>query len=164
MKDRYRKKGSWRSFIEPKRREGLVSNIAIVKETVRGKSIVLVDDSIVQGTSSKMIVGKKLHSAKETSLLLTFPPIMYPCYAGIDFPTQQELLAYRIYGTTKDLDKVNKTLAKQIGVSFLGYNDLECLCESIGIPEHELCLSCSTGDYSCLKREPKFKTREEMKC
>ena len=163
MKDRYRKKGSWRSFIEPKKREDVVSNILTIKEAVDGKRIILIDDSIVRGTSSKIIVGKKLKFAKEVSLLLTFPPIMYPCYAGIDFPTQKELLAYRICRDVKDINEINRKIAKHIGVSFLGYNDVENLSRGIGIPLSQLCLSCITGDYSCLKRKPKFKTRKEMK-
>ena len=163
MKDRYRKKGSWRSFIEPKKREDVISNIITINEIVDGKRIILIDDSIIRGTSSKIIVGKKLKSAKEVSLLLTFPPVMYPCYAGIDFPTQRELLAYRICKGLKDLDEINKRIAKHIGVSFLGYNDVEGLSRGIGMPSSQLCLSCTTGDYSCLKRKPRFKTRREMK-
>jgi len=163
MKNRYRKKGGWRSFIEPEKREDVVSNITAIKEVVDGKRVILIDDSIVRGTSSRIIVGKKLRNAKKVSLLLTFPPIMYPCYAGIDFPTQEELLAYRVCGNMKDLDKINRKIAKHIGVSFLGYNDVENLSRGIGIPKCQLCLSCTTGDYSCLKRKPKFKTREEMK-
>jgi amidophosphoribosyltransferase len=164
MKDRYRKKGTWRSFIEPKKREEVVSNIIEIKEAVNDKRLVLVDDSIVRGTSSRIIVGRKLRSAKVVSLLLTFPPIMYPCYMGIDFPTQKELLAYRISGTGKNLEEINSAVAKYIGVHSLGYNDAEGLSKGIGIPKSELCLSCTNGNYDCLRRKPEFKTRKEMKC
>jgi len=163
MKDRYKRKGSWRSFIEPENREAVVSNITAIREIVDGKRIILIDDSIVRGTSSKIIVEQKLRNAKEVSLLLTFPPIMYPCYAGIDFPTQRELLAYRVCEDTKDLDEINKKIARHIGVSFLGYNDVDGLSRGIGIPKDQLCLSCTTGDYSCLKRTPRFKTRKEIR-
>jgi amidophosphoribosyltransferase len=164
MKDRYRKKGSWRSFIEPNKREDVVSNITSVKEVIDGKRIILVDDSIVRGTSSRIIVGKKLRSAKEVALLLTFPPVMYPCFAGIDFPTQKELMAYKICGTTKNLHEINRSMAKYIGVSNLGYNDLEGLSKGIGIPKCEMCLSCTTGDYSCLKYKPEFYKKKKMTC
>jgi len=163
MKDRYRRKGSWRSFIEPEKRDGVVSNITPIGQVLEGKEIILVDDSIVRGTSSKIIVRDKLKRAKKVSLLLDFPPIMYPCYAGIDFPTQEELLAYRVCKTTRDLDEVNREVGEEIGVSFLGYNDVEGLSRGIGIPRDQLCLSCTTGDYGCLKRKPRFRTREEMK-
>ncbi len=163
MKDRYRRKGSWRSFIEPEKREEVVLNIYPIKQVVEGKEIILVDDSIVRGTSSKILVKEKLKKAKKVSLLIDFPPIMYPCYMGIDFPTQEELLAYRICRTTDDLDEINKRIGEEIGVSFLGYNDVEGLSRGIGIPRDQLCLSCTTGDYGCLKYKPKFRSREEMK-
>ncbi len=163
MKDRYKKKGSWRSFIEPSKREDLVSNITAIKETIEGKKVILIDDSIVRGISSRIIVGKKLKGTKEVSLLLTFPPIRYPCYAGIDFPTQRELLTYRVCKDTKNLDEINMKIAKHIGVYFLGYNDIEGLSKGIGKPDCELCLSCITGDYSCLRRKPTSKTRKEIK-
>ncbi|HIE13906.1 TPA: amidophosphoribosyltransferase [Candidatus Bathyarchaeota archaeon] len=163
MKDRYRRKGSWRSFIEPEKREEVVLNVVSIKEAVKGKRVILIDDSIVRGTSSKIIVKSKLKSAKEVSLLLTFPPIIFPCYAGIDFPTQEELLVYRVCRGLCPLNEINEKVRKEIGVKALGYNDAEGLSKGIGIPVTELCLSCTTGDYSCFRYKPKFKTRKEMK-
>ena len=163
LKDRYKRKGGWRSFIEPEKREDIVSNIVAVRDVIEGKRIILIDDSIVRGTSSRIIIGKKLKNAKEVSLLLTFPPIMYPCYMGIDFPSQEELLAYRICKTTTNLEEINRRIAEHIGASFVGYNDIDGLSRGIGLPKDQLCLSCATGNYSCLKRKPKFRTREEMK-
>ena len=163
LKDRYKRKGGWRSFIEPEKRERIVLNIVSIADVIDGKRIVLIDDSIVRGTSSRIIIREKLKRAKEVSLLLTFPPIMYPCYMGIDFPSQEELLAYRICKTTMNLEEINRKIAKHIDASFVGYNDVDGLSKGIGLPKDQLCLSCATGDYSCLKRKPKFKTREEMK-
>ena len=163
LKDRYKRKGGWRSFIEPEKRESIVSNIVAIRDVIKGKRIILIDDSIVRGTSSRIIIGKKLKSAKEVSLLLTFPPIMYPCYMGIDFPSQDELLAYRICGTTTNLEEINRRVAEYIGASFVGYNDVDGLSKGIGLPKDQMCLSCTTGNYDCLKRKLKFKTREEMK-
>ncbi len=163
MKDRYQKKGTLRSFIEPEKREEVVLNINPIVQAIEGKEVILIDDSIVRGTSSKIIVKDKLKKAKEISLLVDFPPIIYPCYAGIDFPTQEELLAYRVCKTSQNLDEINKKVGEEIGVNFLGYNDIEGLSKGIGLPKSELCLSCTTGDYSCLKYKPRFRTREEMK-
>lgn len=163
MKNRYMKKGGWRSFIEPEKREDVVYKINAIKKVIEGKEIVLVDDSMVRGTSSKMIVRNKLKMAKKVSLLVTFPPIMYPCYAGIDFPTQEELLAYRVCKNTVNLEEINKSVGKEIEVNFLGYNDIESLSKGIDLPMDQLCLSCTTGDYSCLRYKPKFRKREEMK-
>ncbi len=161
MKNRYRSKGSWRSFIEPKKREEVVKKISPIRQIVEGKRVILVDDSIVRGTSSKIIVGRKLKNAEQVSMIVSFPPIMYPCYAGIDFPTQEELLVHRVCKTAKSLDEINRRIAREIGVKILGYNDVESLSKGIGIPKDQLCLSCTTGDYDCLKYGPRFKTRNE---
>lgn len=163
LKDRYRRKGSWRSFIEPEKREAIVSKIIAVREVIEGKRVILIDDSIVRGTSSKIIVGNKLKAAKSVSLLLTFPPIIYPCYMGIDFPSQEELLAYRVCGFSGSLEEINRKVAEHIGASFVGYNDVDGLSRGIGLSKDQICLACTTGDYSCLKHKPIFKSREEMR-
>ncbi|MEM1581913.1 MAG: amidophosphoribosyltransferase [Candidatus Bathyarchaeia archaeon] len=163
LKDRYKRKGGWRSFIEPEKRETIVSNIVAVKDIIDGKRIILIDDSIVRGTSSRIIVADKLKNAKEVSLLLTFPPIIYPCYMGIDFPSQEELLVYRVCGTMMNIEEINRKIAEFIGASLVGYNDVDGLSKGIGLPRDQMCLACTTGDYSCLKHKPRFKTREEMK-
>mgnify|MGYP000194438355 FL=1 len=138
-------------------------NITPIRHVVEGRKVILIDDSIVRGTSSKIIIREKLRYAKEVSFFLTFPPIMFPCYMGIDFPTQEELLVYRVCGTIQDMHEINRRVAKEIGVRFLGYNDVDGLSKGIGIPKEHLCLACTTGDYSCLKYWPKFRTREEMR-
>jgi len=157
MKDRYRRKGSWRSFIEPGKREEVVLNITPIRNAVERKKVILIDDSIVRGTSSKIIIKEKLKDAKDVFFLLTFPPIMFPCYMGIDFPTQEELLVYRVCGATRNTDEINKKVGKEIGVKFLGYNDADGLIQGIGLPKDQLCLACTAGDYSCLKQKPRFK-------
>ncbi|MEM3382475.1 MAG: amidophosphoribosyltransferase [Nitrososphaerales archaeon] len=166
MKDRYRKRGSLRSFIEPiqKRREEIVKKISAVRAVVNGKNVIVVDDSIVRGTSSLVIADiLRKAGAKKISFVITFPPIRYPCYAGIDFPTQEELIAYRFCKDKDDLNYINEMIAFALNVDFVGYNDIEGLSKAIGFPPGEFCFSCVTGDYSCLKCTPKFKSREEMK-
>ncbi|MCP8308801.1 MAG: amidophosphoribosyltransferase [archaeon] len=166
MKDRYRKRGSFRSFIEPiqKRREEIVKKIRAVKAIVDEKNVIVVDDSIVRGTSSLIITDiLKKAGAKKISFVITFPPIRYPCYAGIDFPTQEELIAYKFCKDKSDLNYINDMVTFALNADFVGYNDIEGLSKGIGLPVNELCLSCVTGDYSCLKYTPKFKSREEMK-
>ncbi|MCP8311779.1 MAG: amidophosphoribosyltransferase [Candidatus Methylarchaceae archaeon HK02M1] len=166
MKGRYRKRGSLRSFIEPvqKRREEIVKKVTAIRATVEGKDVIVVDDSIVRGTSSSIIVEiLKKAGAKKIGFVSTFPPIRYPCYAGIDFPTQEELIAYKVCKDAKDLGLINRRVASALSVDFVGYNDIEGLSRGIGLPVDELCLSCVTGDYSCFKSPPKFRTRKEMK-
>lgn len=164
LKDRYRKKGSMRSFIEPYQGERIEINKGIVPipEVIRGKNVVVIDDSIVRGTSSQSII-KILRSAgaSKISLIVTFPPIKYPCYAGIDFPSQDELLAFQNQNNKND--DLESEIAKSLGADKVIYNDTVTLAQAIGIDERELCFSCSNGNYKPLGIKPVFKTRAEVK-
>ena len=141
LKDRYRKKGSMRSFIEPYHGERIEINKGIIPipEVIKGKSVVVIDDSIVRGTSSQSII-KILRSAgaSKISLIVTFPPIKYPCYAGIDFPSQDELLAFQNQKNADDDDDVEDEIANSIGADKVIYNDTITLAQAIGIDEKEL--------------------------
>ncbi len=166
MKDRYGKKGGLRSFIQPSAQQRLEITRMIVPliEAVKGKDVIVVDDSIVRGTSSKQIIGAlKKAGAKKISLLSTFPPITHPCYTGIDFPTQEELVAYQAGDGSRTIEDINKNVADILKIDFVGYNSAEGLCEGIGIPWSELCLSCVTGDYSNLKDKPHIDKRKLQK-
>ncbi len=166
MKDRYRKKGSLRSFIEPtdKSREEVVREIITIKPVVDGKNVIVVDDSIVRGTSSKNLVrALRDAGAKKVYMVVTFPPIRHPCYMGIDFPTHKELLATRVDGDHVNIPELNIKVAREIGLDGLGYNDLTGLSEGIGLGQDEMCFACVTGVYLGLKKDPVIRTREEMK-
>ena len=164
LKDRYRKKGSMRSFIEPYHGERIEINKGIVPipEVIKGKNVVVIDDSIVRGTSSKSIIQiLRSAGASKISLIVTFPPIKYPCYAGIDFPSQEELLAFQ--NQEQGNSPIEFAVAKSIGADKVIYNDTITLAQAIGIDEKELCFSCSTGSYKPLGIKPVFKTRAEIK-
>src|SRR5207237_3348066 len=90
MKDRYRRKGSLRSFIEPtaKSREEIVREIITIKPVIDGKDVIVVDDSIVRGTSSRNIAQSLRDAgAKKVYMVVTFPPIRHPTYMRIHFQT-----------------------------------------------------------------------------
>ena len=165
LKDRYSKKGPLRSFIEPHQADRIEINrwIIPIEEIVREKHVVVVDDSLVRGTSSRAIVNAlRKAGARKISLLITYPPIKFPCYAGIDFPSQEELATFsdnKDYSDEQIIEKVRH----DIGADFLGYNDPENLSRAIGISTNSLCFTCTTGDYSSLGIKPVFKTRKEMK-
>ena len=166
MKDRYRRKGSLRSFIEPteKTREEIVREIITIRPVVEGKNVVVIDDSIVRGTSSKNIVrALREAGAKKVYMVVTFPPIRHPCYMGIDFPTRGELLANRIDGEADNINEISNRVAREIGVDGLGYNDVDGLSEGIGLGKDEMCYACVSGVYLGLKKDPVIRTREEMK-
>jgi amidophosphoribosyltransferase len=166
LKDRYSKKGSMRSFIEPYQNSRLEINKGIVpiREVIEGRHVVIVDDSIVRGTSSAEII-KTLRrvGARKISLMVTYPPIRYPCYAGIDFPSQEELIAYQHGAGEESNLKIGSRVAHVIDADNVAYNDTANLAKAIGMPEEELCFTCSTGNYTSLGIKPVFKSRIEMK-
>ncbi len=164
LKDRYSKKGPLRSFIEPHQTDRVEINrwIIPITEIIQGKHVIVIDDSLVRGTSSRTIIkALRRAGARKISMLITYPPIKYPCYAGIDFPSQEELATGANHdGTEKDMIERVKN---EIGADFLGYNDARNLASAVGIPLDSLCFTCTTGDYSTLGIKPTFKTRLEMK-
>jgi amidophosphoribosyltransferase len=166
LKDRYSKRGSMRSFIEPHQesRSEINKGIVPIREVIDGKKIVVVDDSIVRGNSSTFIIRTlRGAGAKQINMLITYPPISFPCYAGIDFPSQEELLAFRHTNDNLSGTQVGFNISKIIGADYVAYNSTTNLAKAIGIPKEELCFTCSTGDYSALGIKPIFKSRKQMK-
>ena len=130
-----------RTFIEPKqsiRNFGVKVKLNPVREILRGKRIILVDDSIVRGTTSKKIVNIiRAAGAKEIHMRITAPPLIAPCYYGIDIPTRRELIA-----STKSVEEI----CKFIGADSLGYLSLDAVLKSVG--DHEqFCSACFTDNY-----------------
>lgn len=165
LKDRYSKKGPLRSFIEPHQSDRIEINrwIIPISEIIDGKHVVVVDDSLVRGTSSKAIIkALRRAGAKKISMLITYPPIRFPCYAGIDFPSQEELATY-VNGKDLPLEEITEKVRSDIGADFLGYNDSENLAKAVGMPHDSMCFTCFTGNYESLGIKPVFKTREQMK-
>jgi amidophosphoribosyltransferase len=166
LKDRYRKKGSNRSFIEPHHEDRLEINKGIIPihEVIKGKHVVVIDDSIVRGTSSASIIQiLRAAGAKKISMIITYPPIRYPCYAGIDFPSQEELIAYQqAKGECSNTD-IGTRVSNIIHADYVAYNDTSSLSSAIGISREDLCFSCSTGDYTPLGIKPIFRSRLQTK-
>jgi len=131
-----------RTFIMPSQRTRNIAvrlKLNIVRENVRSKRIVLVDDSIVRGTTSKRIIARlRREGAKEVHLRIGSPPIIAPCYFGIDTPTKEELIASK-----HSVEEIREIL----GVDSIGYLSIEGLIDAIGIPYSDLCLGCLTGEY-----------------
>ena len=166
LKDRYSRRGSMRSFIEPNQESRVEINKGIIpiREVIDGKNIVVVDDSIVRGNSSKSIIRTlRAAGAKRINMIITYPPISYPCYAGIDFPSQEELLAFRHANNDLSGTQAGVNISKIIGADYVAYNSTTNLAKAIGISKEELCFTCSTGDYSALGIKPIFKSRKQMK-
>ncbi|MCY4523426.1 MAG: amidophosphoribosyltransferase, partial [Halobacteriovoraceae bacterium] len=136
IKNRY----SHRSFIldsQEKRQRTVELKLSPVCSEIEGKNIMLVDDSIVRGTTSRRIVSLlKEYGAREVTLAITCPPIAYPCYYGIDFPSAEELVAYG-----RSIEDINE----KIGAKKIIYLDEDDLREAIGLDS--LCMACLNGKY-----------------
>ena len=166
LKDRYSRKGPLRSFIEPHQSDRVEINRWIIPITsvISGKHVVVVDDSLVRGTSSKAIIkALRRAGARKISMVITYPPIRFPCYAGIDFPSQDELVTFIDDGKEYDEKELTEKVRQVIGADFLGYNDEKNLAEAVGIDVDSMCFTCSTGNYATLGIKPVFKTRAEIK-
>ncbi|HYL66494.1 MAG TPA: amidophosphoribosyltransferase [Nitrosopumilaceae archaeon] len=166
LKDRYSRKGPLRSFIEPHQSDRVEINrwIIPITQVIDGKHVVVVDDSLVRGTSSKAIIkALRRAGAKKISMVITFPPIKYPCYAGIDFPSQEELVTFFDKSGEYSEEEMVEKVRQVVGADFLGYNDAKNLANAIGIDTNSMCFTCSTGDYSPLGIKPIFKSRAEIK-
>ncbi len=130
-----------RTFIEPKqsiRNFGVKIKLNPVWEILRGKRVILIDDSIVRGTTSRKILHiVRSAGAREIHLRITSPPLVAPCYYGIDIPTRQELIA-----SAKSVDEIGRF----IGADSIGYLSLEAVLRSVG-DRRDYCTACFTGRY-----------------
>ena len=139
MKNRY----IGRTFIQPtqKKRDTAVKlKLNAIASAVRGKSVVMVDDSIVRGTTSGKIVRMLRNAgAKEVHMCISSPPIVYPCYYGIDTSVRKELIA-----ATKSVEEI----CEYIGADSLHFLSLEGLKHCMGKlgPDH-MCYACFNGGY-----------------
>jgi amidophosphoribosyltransferase len=143
-----------RTFISPAQREEMADlKYDIDPDLVRGKSIVLIDDSLVRGTTMLRLV-KRLREcgAAQIHLRLASPPILSPCFYGIDFPTIQELLARKFMdGTLHEGDvlplDVLSAIAQYLGVDSIRYLPVSAIPRALGRSKETTCMACVTGGY-----------------
>jgi amidophosphoribosyltransferase len=131
-----------RTFISPdqKMREIDVKiKLAPIREVVNGRRIVVVDDSIVRGTTTKgKIKAFRDAGAKEIHMRVSCPPIRFPCFYGIDFPTKEELIA-----ANRTIEQIRDFLE----VETLGYMSIDGLLSSAALPKDHYCQACWEGKY-----------------
>jgi amidophosphoribosyltransferase len=136
MKNRY----VGRTFIQPSqtmRRLGIRIKLNPLREAIASRRLVVVDDSIVRGNTTKAIVGMLREAgARQVHVRITSPPVRWPCFYGIDMATRSELVA---------ADLLAGQVAEFIGADSLGYLSLEALTGAAG--GEGLCAACFTGDY-----------------
>jgi amidophosphoribosyltransferase len=131
-----------RTFIQPSqtlRDRGVKLKLNPLPDSIRGKRLVVVDDSIVRGTTTKQIVAALREAgATEVHIRITCPPVKWPCFYGIDMPTRQELI-----GADLSVEEIRA----YVGADSLGYLSQEGMIEATGRPASEFCAACFDGEY-----------------
>ena len=129
-----------RTFIKPTQEQRVSAvhiKLSVIEEAVRGKRIVLTDDSIVRGTTIKNLINMlRKAGAREVHVRISSPPFLYPCYYGTDVPDNSQLIADRL-----SVDEI----CEQIGADSLGYMKLEDLSQMTG--DLGVCTACFSGKY-----------------
>jgi amidophosphoribosyltransferase len=131
-----------RTFIEPQqgiRHFGVKVKLNPNREVLEGRRVVVIDDSIVRGTTSRKIVRMvRAAGAREVHVRISSPPIQWPCYYGIDTPTRKELI-----GSSHRVHEIQRYL----GADSLGYLSLEGMLKATGADPEHFCHACFTGQY-----------------
>ncbi|AAR35010.2 amidophosphoribosyltransferase [Geobacter sulfurreducens] len=131
-----------RTFIEPQqsiRHFGVKIKLNPVREVLKGKRVVVIDDSIVRGTTSRKIVKMVRNAgASEVHVRISSPPTSYPCYYGIDTPTRKELIS-----SSHTIEEIRK----YITADSLGYLSEEGLLQAVGAGSNPFCKACFSGGY-----------------
>lgn len=131
-----------RTFIQPTqamRQMGIRLKLNPLRSVIEGKRLIVVDDSIVRGNTQRAVIQMlRAAGAAEVHVRISSPPVMWPCYYGIDFATRAELIA-----TGMDIPEI----CRSIGADTLGYLSYESMVEATGQPENELCTACFSGRY-----------------
>ncbi len=138
-----------RSFIQPTQSDRVATvkmKLTVIREAVRGQRLAVVEDSVVRGTTTRAKIGALREAgAKEIHLRVASPPIRHPCYFGIDFPDQKELVAHG-----RSVDEIRAFL----GVDSLHYLSQEGMLASVNMAPEKYCTACFSGDYPVNVDEP----------
>jgi len=131
-----------RTFIQPSqslRDRGVKLKLNPLPDSIRGKRLVVIDDSIVRGTTTKQVVTMLREAgATEVHIRVTCPPLQWPCFYGIDMPTRQELIA---------ADLTVDQIRSYVGADSLGYLSLDGMVTAAGGEKESFCRACFDGEY-----------------
>ena len=149
-----------RTFIQPSQ---LIRDFKVkiklnpVKDALRGKRIVIVEDSVVRGTTSRgRVRALRSAGAKEIHMRISCPPLISPCFYGIDFPSRKELIAS---------NHTIEEMREFIGVDSLKFLSLDGMLSSMALPKEEFCTACFTGKYpTTICKPPSKKALEKTRC
>jgi amidophosphoribosyltransferase len=137
-----RNRYSGRTFIQPSqamRQRGVNVKLSPLREVVRDRKLIVVDDSIVRGTTTKQIVGLlRKAGAREVHLRISAPPIYHPCFYGIDTAIERELIA-----ATHSVEEIREF----VGADSLGYLSIQGVLAALELPYEQFCFACFDGRY-----------------
>lgn len=140
-----------RTFIDgaASRRQKAESKYTPLREVLEGKRVILVEDSIVRSTTMRVLLGRMrtLGRAREIHVRIACPPIIAPCFYGIDMSTIDELFASRFLPDGRLTEEAQAAMASNLGAESLRYLPVESVARSIDLPEAALCQACITGCY-----------------
>jgi amidophosphoribosyltransferase len=141
-----------RTFIEGgrARKAKAATKYTPLREVLEGKRVILVEDSIVRSTTMNVLLDRirDVGGAKEIHVRVACPPIVAPCFYGIDMSTIDQLIAPKYFGVDGELtDDSQQKLADDLGADTLRYLPVEAIARAIGMPAEHLCRACVTGKY-----------------
>ncbi|HAN98240.1 MAG TPA: amidophosphoribosyltransferase [Planctomycetaceae bacterium] len=146
-----RNRYSGRTFIEggSGRRKKAETKYTPLREVLQGKRVILVEDSIVRSTTMKVLIDRiyERGGAKEIHVRVACPPIVAPCFYGIDMSTIDELFAPRFMDGNELTTAIQDRMASELGCDSLRYLPVEAIARSVGFPPADLCQACITGEY-----------------
>jgi amidophosphoribosyltransferase len=147
-----------RTFIQPtqdQRSSSVEIKLAVLKDMVKNKRVIVVDDSVIRGTTSRSRIKLLWDAgAKEVHLRVSCPPTRHACYYGIDFPNTKDLIAS---------NHTMEEIRKHIGVDTLGYLSVEGMLSAVSRPKEAYCTACWTGKYPVPPVDEMDKAKHEKK-
>ncbi len=141
-----------RTFIEGgrARKAKAAAKYTPLREVLQGKRVILVEDSIVRSTTMNVLLDRirDVGGAREIHVRVACPPIIAPCFYGIDMSTIEQLIAPKYFSTSGELtDAAQQRLADDLGADSLRYLPVDAIARAIGLPADHLCRACVTGNY-----------------
>lgn len=159
-----RNKYAQRTFIDGgDRLEKIAQKFTVLREETEGKRVIVVDDSIVRGSTASTIIEyiRRVGKAKEVHMRVASPPVYGPCFYGIDMKTIDELFV-RKFTDEQDLNpRTLRTMARRLGANTVAYLKLEQFIAALNLPRENLCLGCLTTEYPTEKGRELYKIQSQ---
>ena len=155
-----------RTFIQSDhvRQSTVLRKYTPLREVMEGKRILLVEDSIVRSTTMRVLLHRLREegAAREIHVRVACPPIIAPCFYGIDMSTVGELFASRYAADGQVTPEAQDAMAKELGANSLRYLPQASVARAIGMTDHQLCRGCITGSYPTPKGQSLYQIAQQQ--